>query len=95
MMGVLSYALRGRFETPHGVQKGYEAFCLAPSPVAGAVAVRIGWCAASLPAPEDLRRTVGIVAHAFSTPPVVWRMELRELADWGALARDLLEIRRR
>ena len=46
-------------------------------------AVPIGSLAeATLPPPEDLRRSVGIVAHTFSTPlPAVWRMTLRELAE--------------
>lgn len=55
------------------------------------VAVAIGRCAASLPAPRDLRRAVGIVAHTFSTPlGDVWEMPLRELIEWAGLARELL-----
>ena len=52
--------------------------------------MRIGRCAASLPAPADLRRMVGWVAHTFATPlPQVWEMELSELAAWTAEAAEL------
>lgn len=72
------------------VQDAYEAFFGLTARV-GAVAVPIGRCAASLPAPPDLRRAVGIVAHAFSTPlGSVWEMLLRDLAEWADLARELL-----
>ena len=51
----------------------------APQPL-GAVATRE-------PSAADLDETVGMVAHAFSTPlPVVWEMTVRELAGWGHLA---------
>jgi len=57
----------------------------------GAAAVVIGRWAASLPSPPDLRRAVGIVAHAFSTSlGDVWEMPLRELAEWADLAQELL-----
>ena len=37
-----------------------------------------------LPAPADLRRVVGVVAHTFSTPiPAVWEMELAEVLEWA------------
>ena len=51
---------------------------------------RIGRCAASLPAPSDLRRMVGLVAHTYSTPlPQVWEMTLADLAAWASEAVDL------
>ena len=51
----------------------------------------MGRWAASLPPLDNLRRAVGIVAHAFSTPlRDVWEMELSELSEWTALARELL-----
>ena len=57
----------------------------------GAVAAPIGRWADLLPAPSDLRRAVGIVAHAFSTPlGDVWEMPLRDLFEWADLARELL-----
>lgn len=52
--------------------------------------IRIGRCAASLPAPADLRRMVGWVAHTFATPlPQVWEMELSDLAAWTAEAAEM------
>ena len=55
--------------------------------------VRIGQCATALPAPADLRRAVGYVAHVFSTPlPQVWEMTLPDLAAWTAEAAELCRM---
>ena len=55
--------------------------------------IRIGRCAASLPAPADLRRMVGWVAHTFATPlPQVWEMELSDLAAWMAEAAEMYRM---
>ena len=55
--------------------------------------VRIGQCATALPAPADLRRAVGLVAHTFATPlPQVWEMALSDLAAWTAEAAELYRM---
>lgn len=44
----------------------------------------VGRSARCLPAPADLRRVVGVVAHTFATPiPAVWEMELAEVLEWA------------
>ncbi len=50
----------------------------------------VGRVADALPAADDLRRAVGLVAHTFSTPiGDVWEFELRDLAAWTREASDL------
>ena len=45
-----------------------------------------------LPPVAELRRTVGVVAHVFSTSlSEVWEMELRELDEWAAEAGRLVK----
>lgn len=50
----------------------------------------VGRSARCLPAPADLRRVVGVVAHTFATPiPAVWEMELAEVLEWAQEAAAL------
>ena len=54
----------------------------------------VGRSARCLPAPADLRRAVGVVAHTFATPiPAVWGMELAEVLEWAQEAATLTRRR--